>query len=53
MVSELLGMVTKGRTAWNGICRAGPTVRSGADTPEPADPGTNPPRQPQAASRRG
>jgi hypothetical protein len=29
------------------------TAMGSTGTPEPADPGTNPPRQPQAASRRG
>jgi hypothetical protein len=44
-------------TAQKGI-RVGPllallTAMGGTDTPEPADPGTDPPRQPQATSRRG
>jgi hypothetical protein len=44
-------------TAQKGI-RVGPllallTAMGGTDTPEPADPGTDPPWQPQATSRRG
>jgi hypothetical protein len=29
------------------------TAMDGADAPEPADPGTNPPQRPRASSRRG
>ena len=29
------------------------TAMDGADAPEPADPGTNPPRRPRVSSRRG